>query len=131
MRYDSLTEKTLDSTLPASRWNPAESFTGHDVVHWKNLSPRVGIAFDLFGDGKTAVKTNVARYVSSDNANTANANDPQKTIGITDTRTWTDFNGDFTIINPDGSVQLRTPDIWVLRLDVDDELPDSMLKASE
>ena len=107
LRYDSLTEKTLDSTLPASRWNPAESFTGHDVVHWKNLSPRVGIAFDLFGDGRTAVKTNIARYVASDNANTANANDPQKTIGVTDTRTWTDFNGDFTIINPDGSVQLN------------------------
>ena len=76
-------------------------------MHWKNLSPRVGIAFDLFGDGKTAVKTNIARYVASDNANTANANDPQKTIGVTDTRTWTDFNGDFTIINPDGSVQLN------------------------
>jgi hypothetical protein len=107
LRYDALTEKTLDSTLPASRWNPAQSFTGHDVVHWKNLSPRVGIAFDLFGDGKTAVKTNIARYVAPDNANTANANDPQKTIGITDTRTWTDFNGDFTIFNPDGSVQLN------------------------
>lgn len=107
LRYDALTEKTLDSTLPASRWNPSQSFTGHDVVHWKDLSPRVGIAYDLFGDGKTAVKTNIARYVNADNANTANVNDPQKTIGVTDTRTWTDSNGDFTIYNPDGSVQFN------------------------
>jgi hypothetical protein len=107
VRYDSLTEKTLDSTLPASRWNPAQAFTGHEVVQWQNLSPRVGVAFDLFGNGKTALKTNIARYVAPDNANTANANDPQKTIGVTDTRTWTDSSGDFTIYNADGSVQLN------------------------
>jgi Carboxypeptidase regulatory-like domain len=107
LRYDALTETTLDSTLPASRWNASQSFTGHDVVHWKNLSPRVGIAYDLFGDGKTAVKSNLARYVNADNANTANTNDPQRTIGITDTRTWTDSNGDFTIYNANGTVQLN------------------------
>jgi hypothetical protein len=107
LRYDALTEATLDSTLPASIWNPSQSFTGHDVVHWKDVSPRAGIAFDLFGNGKTAVKTNIARYVNADNANTANVNDPQRTIGITDTRTWTDLNGDYTIYNADGSVQLN------------------------
>jgi hypothetical protein len=107
LRYDALTEKTLDSTLPASIWNPSQSFSGRDVVHWKDVSPRVGVAFDLFGDGKTALKTNIARYVNADNANTANLNDPQRTIGISDTRTWTDVNGDHTIFNPDGSVQLN------------------------
>ena len=71
------------------------------------MSPRVGVAYDLFGNGKTAVKTNIARYVNADNANTANVTDPQKTIGRTDTRTWHDLNGDFTIYNPDGSVQLN------------------------
>jgi hypothetical protein len=106
LRYDALSERTQDSTLPASIWNPSQSFTGHDVVHWRDISPRVGVAFDLFGNGKTAVKTNIARYVNADNANTANQNDPQRTIGITDTRTWTDINNDHTIFNADGSVQL-------------------------
>jgi hypothetical protein len=106
LRYDALSERTLDSTLPASRWNPSQSFSGHDVVHWRDLSPRLGVAYDLFGNGRTALKTNIARYVAADNANTANSNDPQRTIGISDTRTWTDLNGDNTIFNPDGSVQL-------------------------
>jgi hypothetical protein len=107
LRYDALTESTHDSTLPASRWNPEQPFSGHDVVHWKDLSPRVGLAFDVFGTGRTALRTNIARYVAADNANTANMNDPQKTIGISDTRAWTDLNGDHTIFNPDGSVQVN------------------------
>ena len=107
LRYDALSEATLDSTLPASPWNPSRSFSGHNVVHWQDISPRVGVAFDVLGDGKTAVKTNIARYVNADNANTANTNDPQRTIGITDTRTWTDLNGDHTIFSADGSVQFN------------------------
>jgi hypothetical protein len=105
LRYDALKEATLDSTLPASPYNASQFFPGHGVVSWKDLSPRVGVAFDVFGDGKTAFKTNIARYVNADNANTANTNDPQHTIGITDTRTWTDLNGDHTIFNSDGSIQ--------------------------
>jgi hypothetical protein len=38
LRYDALKEATQDSTLPASRWNPTQSFTGHQVVSWKDLS---------------------------------------------------------------------------------------------
>jgi hypothetical protein len=107
LRYDGLSEATQDSTLPASRWNPSQSFTGRDVVHWQDVSPRIGLAYDLFGDGKTALKTNIARYVNADNANTANTNDPQRTIGISDTRTWTDLNVDHTIYNADGSIQME------------------------
>ena len=47
----------------------------------------------------------VARYVAPESNGTAQANNPQTTIGRTDTRTWTDRNGDYTIYNPDGSVQ--------------------------
>jgi hypothetical protein len=65
----------------------------------------VGVAYDLFGNGKTALKANVARYLAPDGTSTAAANNPQRAIGITDTRNWTDLNGDFTIYNPDGSVQ--------------------------
>jgi hypothetical protein len=57
----------------------------------------------LFGDGKTAVKTNIARYVTADNANTANVNDPQRR-SASPTRALDRPNGDFTIYNPDGSV---------------------------
>ena len=74
IRWDSLVTETLPGTLPASSWNAAVSFnecsdgvsnaaqgcTGR-VGKWNDVSPRVGVAFDLFGNGRTAVKASVAR----------------------------------------------------------------------
>ena len=94
-----------DSTLPASRWNAAQFFPGFEVQHWKDISPRGGISYDLFGNGRTALKMSVARYVAPESNGTAQANNPQTTIGRTDTRTWRDLNGDYTIYNGDGTVQ--------------------------
>ena len=105
LRYDYFVGKVLDGTLPASRWSPEQFFPGFDVQHWKDLSPRVGIAYDLFGTGKTALKWNVARYVAVDSVNTAGNSNPQNSIGRTDTVNWSDLNNDFTIYNADGSLQ--------------------------
>jgi hypothetical protein len=104
VRFDWFQGEVHDEDLPAGRFNPAAHFDGFDVQNWKDVSPRLGVSYDLFGDGKTAVKFSVARYVNGEAAGTAAANNPQTTIGRTDTRTWTD-NGDFTIFNADGSVQ--------------------------
>jgi hypothetical protein len=105
IRWDYYVGRVLDGTLPSSRWNPDRFFPGFKVQTWKDFSPRVGIAYDLFGNGKTALKWNIARYVAADGVSTAAANNPQTTVGRTDTRTWTDLNRDYTIYNPDGSLQ--------------------------
>ncbi|PYS28778.1 MAG: hypothetical protein DMG11_11430 [Acidobacteria bacterium] len=107
LRYDWFRGEVLDEDLPAGRWNPATHFSGFPVQNWKDLSPRLGIAYDLFGNGKTALKASWARYVNGEAATTASNANPQTTIGRTDTRTWRDLNNDFTIFNPDGSVQLN------------------------
>jgi hypothetical protein len=42
---------------------PAVSFPGADAgVAWRNLSPRVGMTFDVAGDGRTIVSTSWATY---------------------------------------------------------------------
>jgi hypothetical protein len=105
LRFDWFRGEVLDEDLPGGRWNAAAHFDGFQVQNWKDVNPRVGIAFDVFGNGKTAVKASVARYVNGEMVGTAAANNPQTTIGRTDVRTWRDLNGDFTIFNSDGSVQ--------------------------
>jgi hypothetical protein len=105
LRYDSFVGNVGAGTLPSSRWNPSQFFPGFELQHWKDISPRLGVAFDLFGNGKTAVKISGARYIDPLATETQLANNPQTTIGATDTRTWRDLNGDYTIYNGDGSVQ--------------------------
>ena len=49
--------------LPAGPFVPARDFPEVEhSPHWKNLSPRVGVAYDLFGNGKTALKVSLGRY---------------------------------------------------------------------
>ncbi len=67
-----------------------------NVPNWKNVSPRIGVAYDLFGDGKTAVKVNLGRYLEGPNLTsfTRLAN-PAAAIAVSATRTWSDPNHDF------------------------------------
>lgn len=59
---------------------------------WKTWSPRLGIVYDLFGNGKTAVRASFGKY------NTPQATgyiDPFNPMGIqTDTRSWNDLDHD-------------------------------------
>ncbi len=76
------------------------------VDAYKDLSPRGGAAYDVFGNGKTAVKVNFGKYLepaSNLNGNYSISN-PIARIATTATRTWTDGGiagqpgtaGDFT-----------------------------------
>ena len=52
-----------------SVWNAAPiSFGRRDgVTGYNDITPRGGVAYDLFGDGKTSVKVNVGKYLQSAN----------------------------------------------------------------
>jgi hypothetical protein len=57
-----------------------------------------------FSDSRTAVKVSSARYVEPLATETQLANNPQTTIGATDTRNWRDLNGDYDL-QPRGSLK--------------------------
>jgi hypothetical protein len=67
------------------------------VDAYKDISPRGGAAYDVFGNGKTSVKVNFGKYLepaSNSNGNYSISN-PIARIATTTNRTWTDPNGDF------------------------------------
>lgn len=56
---------SIDATSsPAGRFLPARTFPSVLVHNFNDVTPRFGIAYDLFGDGRTAIKASVGKYVA-------------------------------------------------------------------
>jgi hypothetical protein len=101
LRYDSLISNYPDQRIGGPGWPyapteiffPSRSTPGYE---WKDLSPRVGLAYDLFGNGKTALRFNIGRYLE---AITASNNDldmnPITRMVVNSTRNWTDADRDY------------------------------------
>jgi carboxypeptidase family protein len=65
------------------------------VKGYKDLSPRVGAAYDLFGNGRTALKANFGRYMQAAYQGEAyTISNPATTLVATVNRAWTDPSGD-------------------------------------
>jgi carboxypeptidase family protein len=81
-------------TAPAGRFVPARQYNKiENVPDWKDWAPRFGGVYDLFGDGKTALKAHVGKYMRAfSTVGFANVYNPMAIQ--TDRRTWTDLNGD-------------------------------------
>ena len=62
---------------------------------WKDISPRLGAAYDLFGDGRAAVKFSVGRYTGKMGTAITQAINQVNTSVNSATRSWNDANGDF------------------------------------
>jgi hypothetical protein len=95
LRYEYIKGSIRDQTAPAGRFLPLRVFTQADYVNvptFSDFSPRFGAAYDLFGNGKTALKANVGKYVQSFSSNLGDDYNPLG--GGSDTRTWRDLNVD-------------------------------------
>jgi carboxypeptidase family protein len=74
------------------------------IEGYNDITPRVGIAYDLRGNGKTAIKFNTGRYLEAAVNGNGNYSSllPSSRIQTSVTRTWTDRNGNFA---PDCNLQ--------------------------
>jgi len=104
VRLDMLNESTDAFTATPHRWLPDrhDSFAAiKNVPNWKDVNPRIAVAYDLFGNGKTALKASASRGVEQDSIRFAQMNNPAVTLVTQTQRVWTD-NGNFT---PDCNLQ--------------------------
>ena len=68
-----------------------------DSVRQKDWTPKAGAAWDVFGDGKTAIKVNFSKYVLGQSLVASNPLIALSSSNVTTTatRNWTDNDGDF------------------------------------
>ena len=72
---------------------------------WNDWSVRVGASYDLFGTGKTALKTSVGKFLAQQALGLTATLNPLG--GQTDSRAWTDRDGNGSIFDAAGNVQFN------------------------
>jgi len=97
LRYEWVDARVPAQDAPAGRFVPVRSYaeTPH-VPKQHDPAPRVGLAYDVFGNGKTALKYSINRYNSSRTTGDANSGAQRYNplARTSATLIWTDLNKD-------------------------------------
>ncbi len=97
LRYEYLRAYAAEIEQPAGF--PSNSLDFYDRVDclpcWHDINPRLALAYNLFGSGRTAIKAGLGRYVESLNSAYATQFGPGAAIVLNTNRTWTDTNRDY------------------------------------
>jgi len=96
VRYDHFTAFAPAITVPAGPFKPEQSFAElRDLPTYNDITPRIGVAWDLFGNGRTAVKGGLGRYLAGLGGGDAKLIAPSNALNTSTLRSWFDANGDY------------------------------------
>ena len=93
LRFDTFNTSFPAQTLGPSALTPNRniSFPAADNISWKDLTYRSGISYDLFGNGKTAIKVAFNKYLLGQTLNgLGRSPNPVLSAVTTATRSWND-----------------------------------------
>jgi hypothetical protein len=98
LRYDRFTSSYPASSNPPTEFLPVQrDYPGAEVLNWNDLNPRLGVAWDIFGSGKTAMKVTLNRFIQQEGRVNTNVVNPVVATTNSIARTWTDRNSDFIV----------------------------------
>jgi len=112
LRYDAVNGYVPDQTIPgdpddkffdrfpaatmSNPWIGPQQFAAVDgIPNWKDINPRFGVSYDLFGNSRTALKYSLGRYVAKTNVDVATLLNPITTSSNTASRSWNDANRNY------------------------------------
>jgi hypothetical protein len=92
VRFDQTRGYIPAQTRPAGVFTPAVPIPYlNDVPNFKDITPRLGAAYDVFGNGKSAIKFSIGKYTNADHLTTAAALNPANAIVTSANRNWNDL----------------------------------------
>jgi carboxypeptidase family protein len=95
VRFDYLRAGYPDQYNAPTVWvQTPRQVSGQVAVRWTDLSPRMGASYNLFGNGKTALKASLNRYILQRGPGDVSAPINPMQTNATNTRRWLDPNGD-------------------------------------
>ena len=105
-RFEHFNASVPAESSPASTWIGARNFPAiPDVPNWNDWAIRLAGAYDLTGDGKTAIKANAGKYVAAQAAGYAQNFNGMS--GVTQTVSWTDLDHNGTIYDAAGNIEVN------------------------
>lgn len=92
LRYDYVKQHIVGQDAQNGRFASSLPYDDITMPVWKNWSPRTSAVYDLFGNGKTAIRAGFNKYVTAATTGFAQLYNP--TASTTRNLTWNDVNGD-------------------------------------
>jgi hypothetical protein len=110
LRFDHFANSAPESVAGPTLLLPTrnQTFAATDGVSFRDITPKLGAVYDISGNGKTALKVSLNKYVqglSSGDAIFGSVLMPINRVGNATTRNWTDSDRDFV---PDCDLALPT-----------------------
>ena len=98
LRYDVFQTSFPEQTVGPAPLVPSRNITfpAAENLNWKDISYRTGLVYDVGGNGKTAIKVALNKYLLGQTLNGIGRN-PNPVLALTQSvnRSWTDTNRDF------------------------------------
>jgi hypothetical protein len=92
VRYDHVKQHVVGQKAQVGRFAASPAYGDIDLPVWNSVSPRTSAVYDIFGNGKTAVRAGFNKFMTAATTGFAQLYNP--TASITQTLPWTDVNGD-------------------------------------
>ncbi len=92
VRYDRVAQSIVGQKAQVGRFANVPAYDDFKVPTWSDFSPRTSVVWDIFGNGKTAIRTGFNRFMTAQTTGFARLYAP--TALTTQALPWTDTNGD-------------------------------------